>query len=120
VKRISSKVVHASLVAGVFTGVIFPVETKSQSISITADVFNLFNLRAVVRRGQNYTLRPVEPITTDPKGARVSSSRIDPSKIQAADGEERPFDDTDRNRSFGSPLEYQAPLTLRLGIKSTF
>lgn len=95
-------------------------QTKTQSISVTADLFNLLNLKAVVRRGQNYTLRPVEPITNDPQGAKVSSSRIDPTKIQAADGEERPFDDTDRNRSFGSPLEYQAPLTLRLGLKSTF
>jgi hypothetical protein len=50
----------------------------------------------------------------------VSPTRIDPTKIQAADGETRAFDDTDRNRSFGSPLEYQPPLTIRLGLKSTF
>jgi outer membrane receptor protein involved in Fe transport len=99
------------------------LQTKNQTLSFTFDVFNLFNFQAVTRRGEDYTLRPVEPIT----GAAAASAfvagdkkNIDPTKIQASDGDTRPFDNTDKNRSFGAPLEYQEPVTIRFGVKSTF
>ncbi|HET6149181.1 MAG TPA: TonB-dependent receptor [Polyangia bacterium] len=100
------------------------LQTKNQTFAITADIFNLFNQQAVTRRSQNYTFRPVRPITGDAaKNPFVPGSNnkvIDPTRIQAADGDARAFDDTDRDRTFGAPLEYQDPITIRFGVKSTF
>lgn len=99
------------------------LQTKSQTLSFTADVFNLFDFQAVTRRGERYTIRPVLPITGDStKDVFVGGDKknIDPTKVQAADGTARPFDNTDKDRSFGAPLEYQDPITFRLGVKSTF
>jgi outer membrane receptor protein involved in Fe transport len=100
------------------------LETKNQSLSLTMDVFNLFDFQAVTRRGEDYTLRSAQPITNS---AAVKSpflngdtKTIDPTKIQPSDGDARPFDSTDRDRSFGAPLEYQQPVTVRFGVKSTF
>jgi outer membrane receptor protein involved in Fe transport len=99
------------------------LQTKTQTLAVTFDVFNLFDLQAVTRRGETYTLRPVEPIT----GASATSpfvdgnrKNIDPTKIQASDGDTRPFDNTDKDRTFGAPLQYQDPITIRFGVKSTF
>ena len=101
------------------------MKTEKQTLAFTADVFNLFNLRAVIRRGTTYTLRAVQPIQGEAaKNPYVDGDRrnIDPGLIQAADEEAamRPFEPSDKSRTFGAPLEYQAPITLRVGVKSTF
>lgn len=98
-------------------------ETKNQTVAVTCDVFNLFNFQAVTRRGETYTLRSVNPIT----GAAASNAfvngdkkNVDPSLIHPSDDDPRPFDSTDKNRSFGAPLSYQQPISMRFGIKTTF
>jgi outer membrane receptor protein involved in Fe transport len=98
------------------------LETKDQTLSLTADIFNLFNFQAVTAVNQTYTLRPVEPITgPNANNPYVNGNRkfIDPNLIQASDGA-GPFTNADRNRAFGSPTAYQQPITMRLGIKATF
>lgn len=98
-------------------------ETKDQSFSVTADVFNLFNFQAVVRRGQDYTLRSVDPITgaaTRNPYVNGNKKNIDPALIHPSDGDPRPFDATDKDRSFGAPLQYQDPISIRFGVKTTF
>jgi len=84
----------------------------------------VFNQQAVTRRSQNYSFRPVLPITGDaaknPFVPGTNNKTIDPTRIQAADGDSRPFDNTDKDRTFGAPLEYQDPITIRFGVKSTF
>lgn len=95
-------------------------ESPTKTLAITVDVFNLFNFQAEVDRSQRYTIRPVEPITGKEASDVVTNNRIDPNEIQAADGDPRPFSDDDRWRAFGAPVRYQAPLTLRFGIKGTF
>lgn len=97
------------------------LQTKNQSIAFTADIFNLFNFQSVVRVSQNYTFRSVQPILGNAaKDPYVNGNKrqIDPTKITAADGE--PFTDADRDRTFGAPLQYQDPITLRFGVRSTF
>lgn len=99
------------------------LQTKHQTLAVTFDVFNLFDFQAVTRRGETYTLRPVEPIQgADAQNPFVNGDKknIDPTKIQASDGDARPFDNTDKSRTFGAPLEYQDPITIRFGVKSTF
>lgn len=98
-------------------------QTRKQKLSLTLDVFNLFNFAAVVRTGEDYSLREVEPITgADAKNPFVNGNNrnIDPTKIRPADGQPRPFGEQDRSRRFGAPLEYQDPITLRFGLKEEF
>lgn len=102
------------------------LQSKNKTVSVTGDVFNLFNLRAVVRRGQTYTLRAVRPITGDAakNPFRNGPKDIDPELITPSDADPaeraRPFEDRDKDPTFGAPLEYQAPIMVRIGIKSTF
>jgi hypothetical protein len=95
-------------------------ESPTKTVAITLDVFNLFNFQAVAERSQRYTIRPVEPITGRDVKDVVTNNTIDPMAIQAADGDPRAFQAADRWRAFGAPTRYQAPLTLRFGIKGTF
>jgi outer membrane receptor protein involved in Fe transport len=96
------------------------LQTKNQTLSITADIFNLFNFQAVTRVEQEYTFRPVLPITgSAAQNPFAGSKTIDPARIQSADGGGA-FTAADRNRAFGAPTEYQQPTTIRFGVKSTF
>ena len=95
-------------------------ETKNQTLAVTADIFNLFNFQAVTRRGQDYTFRSVNPITGSAASSVTDKKNIDPALLKPTDGEARPFDATDKNRSFGAPLEYQQPISIRFGLKTTF
>jgi outer membrane receptor protein involved in Fe transport len=99
--------------------------TKSQTLSFTVDVFNLFNFQEVIQTNESYTYRSVEPITgaaTNRAFINGDPRRIDPSRVLASDLDvnPRPFDDSDKNRAFGAPTRYQAPFTVRVGIRSTF
>jgi outer membrane receptor protein involved in Fe transport len=97
------------------------LRTEKQTFAVTCDIFNLLNIRTLRRNSERYTTRPVEPITGVPKGtALLNSKTIDPTLIQPADGEARPFDDTDKLPGFGAPTSYLEPISLRFGIKSTF
>lgn len=98
-------------------------QTKATTLQVTADIFNLFNFQAVVRRDQTYTLRAVRAIQGDDAKDPFTDKKnkvIDPSRIPADDGDERPFEASDRNRSFGAPLEYQEPISMRFGVKGMF
>ena len=80
----------------------------------------------MIRRGTRYTGRPVLPIEGDAaKDPYVDGDRrrIKPELITPADQDpteqRRPFEERDRELTYGAPLEYQAPITLRVGLKST-
>jgi outer membrane receptor protein involved in Fe transport len=97
--------------------------TEQRSWAVSVDIFNLLDLRGVTSRGQRYTARPVDPITgAAAQGPFVNGDRrfIDPGRIRPTDGDARPFDETDRSRTFGAPLAYQEPLSIRFGLRSTF
>lgn len=97
------------------------LRTESQSIAVTCDIFNLFNIRTLRRQSERYTNRAVDPITgVSVDDARTDARTIDPTLIQPADGEPRPFEASDRFQAFGAPTEYLEPISLRFGIRSTF
>jgi hypothetical protein len=99
------------------------LHSEKQSVSFTVDIFNLLNSRGVTNVGQRYTARGVEPITgVDANNPFVNGDPryIDPARIRPTDGDSRPFDETDRTRAFGAPTQYQEPLSLRIGLTSTF
>jgi outer membrane receptor protein involved in Fe transport len=99
------------------------LRTEKETFAVTCDIFNLFNIRSLRRRGERYTTRAVEPITGVSKDNALldgDEKTIDPALILPADGDARPFDDTDRTRSFGAPTDYMEPISLRFGVKATF
>jgi outer membrane receptor protein involved in Fe transport len=99
------------------------LQSENRTLAVTLDAFNLLNFTAVVNRSQRYTTRDVQPITgSAAENPFVNGDRrqVDPALIEPADGDPRPFDETDRSRAFGAPTAYQEPLTLRFGIKATF
>jgi hypothetical protein len=107
--------VHASL--GIW-------QSKTNSISVTADVFNLFNFQAVTRTSQRYTVAFVNPVQdpsarSNPYVSGQDKKVIRDEIITTTDGTKF-SNETDRNPNFGQPTSYQEPLTLRLGLRTTF
>jgi hypothetical protein len=97
------------------------LRTEKQTFAVTCDIFNLFNIRTLRGTSERYTNRAVEPITgVSADAARLNDKTIDPTLVAPADGDARPFDATDVSRSFGAPVNYLEPISLRLGIRSTF
>lgn len=83
---------------------------KDQVVTVSADVFNLFNFQAVTAVDENYTFSEARPIDqgtpadlgnlTDPSGSPLPSSAINPN--------------------FGRATAYQSPRSIRLGARITF
>jgi hypothetical protein len=99
------------------------LRTPKQTVQFTVDVFNLFNFQAITKISETYTSRPVQPIVgPDATNPFVNGNRkqIDPTKIQASDGELPAFSSADRALAFGSPTVYQDPITIRFGVKGSF
>ncbi|NVJ27363.1 TonB-dependent receptor [Myxococcus sp. AM011] len=91
--------------------------SKDSVVSVTLDVFNLFNFQGVNTVDQTYTLRNVAPI------ANGKPSDL-PGNVTWQEGEERdePFGtvDGDTNPNFKNPTSYQPPRQMRLGVRYTF
>ncbi|NTX37995.1 TonB-dependent receptor [Myxococcus sp. CA033] len=91
--------------------------SKDSVISVTLDVFNLFNFQGVSTVDQTYTLLSVAPI---PNGKPSDL----PGNVTWQEGEERtePFGsvDGDVNPNFKNPTSYQPPRQMRLGVRYTF
>jgi outer membrane receptor protein involved in Fe transport len=99
-------------------------QSKTNSISITADVFNLFNFQAITAQSQSYTLSNVSPITdagqqSSPYLPGRDKQEINPDFIKGAPGQPA-FTAAQRNPNFGQPTAYQDPLTIRIGLRTTF
>jgi len=87
--------------------------SKSSTLGVTMDVFNIFNFQAAIARDQRYTNSDVSPCA---KGGTV------PTCIKhSAPGDTTPFDPTTEvNPNYGKPTAYQAPRQFRFGAKVTF
>jgi hypothetical protein len=86
---------------------------RGSALTISMDVFNLFNFQGATRLDETYTTADVLPI---PDG--TTADLKDPKKLRRANGS--PFDPNARNPHFGKPMEYQAPRQLRFGARVTF
>jgi len=80
---------------------------KGTALSLTVDVFNLFNFQGITARDQRYTTTAVLPIT--------SGSLSD---LKNADGSA--FDTATVNPNYGRAVAYQPPRIFRFGVKGTF
>jgi outer membrane receptor protein involved in Fe transport len=80
---------------------------KESNLSVSMDVFNVFNFQAAVARDQTYTLDSVLPV---PDGTRA-----DLAKLKNIDG-----NPVTKNPNFGNVIAYQPPRQFRFGAKVTF
>lgn len=99
------------------------LQTDTQTVAVTCDIFNLLDIRTVRNTSERYTNRDVEPISgvsTEDALVKGDPRVINPALIRASDGDPRPFDETDVSRSFGAPSAYSDPISFRLGVKATF
>ncbi|MDI1449995.1 TonB-dependent receptor [Polyangium sp. 6x1] len=98
---------------------------KDSTLSVSLDVFNLFNFQAETSRDESFTyanVRPIEggiPSDLPDKGetACVTSPGC---RYRLVNFDGSPFDPADRNPSYGSPTSYQSPRTIRMGMRLTF
>jgi len=84
--------------------------TDSFSLTITAEVFNLFNFQAVTSRSERYTNADVNPI---PGGTKEDlDALVDIEGTNLIEGDLV-------NPNFGNPTSYQRPRTFRFGIRGS-
>jgi len=98
---------------------------KSSTLSVTIDVFNLFNFQGETARDENFTRAPVRTIKNGSAGdlptksdAACASATNCSYKLMNFDGS--PFDPANINPNYGSPAAYQNPRNVRLGMRLTF
>ncbi|MFY0525107.1 TonB-dependent receptor domain-containing protein [Archangium gephyra] len=88
--------------------------SKTNVISLTMDVFNIFNFQGITAVDQIYTNVAVLPIEGGKANGELTADQV----TRAADG--KPLADVDRNLNYGKPTQYQQPRQIRLGLKYTF
>jgi len=90
---------------------------KDSQLTISMDVFNLFNFQEVDAVDQEYTSADVLPCVN---GTRDALEPSDPTQtcLKYTDGST--FDIRDKNPNFGNPERYQAPRSFRFGARVTF
>lgn len=84
---------------------------KDSQLTISMDVFNMFNFQAANAIDTIYTTSDVLPCVD---GAVEDLETC----LRYTDGS--PFDPADKNPNFGNPTGYQAPRTFRFGARVTF
>lgn len=89
---------------------------KAQAVELTVDVFNLFNFQAATAVDEIYTEADVEPLREGE--CKGTCSEADLAKVKQSDG--TAFDPAAVNPNYGLPLAYQAPRTVRLGLRWSF
>lgn len=83
---------------------------KESTLSLTMDVFNLFNFQAVTATDERYTASDVAPV--------VDGTREQLGALTHQDG--TPLDPSEINKNFGNPTSYQSPRSFRFGARVTF
>jgi hypothetical protein len=79
-----------------------------QTVSITMDIFNVFNFQQIAARDQRYTASSVSPVT---RGGLANLTNLDGTPFDAA---------TQKNPNFGKATAFQPPRVFRFGLKANF
>ncbi len=100
--------------------------TGNYTLSLTLDVFNLFNFQQVTDVDQTFTTAEVKPIELNGKPSDVDSC-LTPGNpacriYLASSTAENPvtISASDLNPNFKRPIAYQAPRSIRFGLKLSF
>jgi hypothetical protein len=91
-------------------------------VTVSADIFNLFNFHAVTARDQAFTEADVDPISEEQQKdsefqALTNEEKLRQLQYEGASGE---FDSADINPNFKNVTAYQSPRSVRFGIRVTF
>lgn len=99
--------------------------TKDNVLQVSVDIFNMFNFAAVTAVDETFTNTDVAPVQvaagTNPQQAICiagSDPKCKASALHSADG--TPLTLADLNTNFKNAAQYQAPLTVRFGVRVTF
>ncbi|XXX71598.1 TonB-dependent receptor [Sorangium sp. So ce134] len=87
---------------------------KDSELTVSMDVFNIFNFQAVVAVDQRYTTANVNPCVD----GTVEDLERDPTCVTTMDGQ--PLRPEAKNPNFGKPTQYQTPRQFRFGARVTF
>ncbi|HYO59237.1 TonB-dependent receptor [Archangium sp.] len=89
--------------------------SKTNVVSLSVDVFNLFNFQGVTAVDQTFTNQAVLPI----EGGKAEGELTEnPGQVTKVNG--KPLAESERNLNFNNPTQYQTPRQIRLGLKYTF
>ena len=89
---------------------------KNQVVSVTLDVFNLFNFQTATRVDESYTFEEVIPVKDGTEADLPTEDS--PGNVRRTSGGLLQYSEV--NQNFRQPKEYQAPRQLRFGIRYTF
>jgi hypothetical protein len=91
--------------------------SKDSLVTLSVDVFNIFNLQGILGRDQTYTQADVNPLR--PSECTGGCTAADLPKVTYA-GTTDVLDPNDINPNFKNVTSYQAPRSIRFGAKVTF
>ena len=91
---------------------------KGHNVEVTLDVFNLFNFQSATLADESYTFDDVNPLQNCAATSTDSCTRADLGKVQTVDGTDLPEESI--NPNFGQPKQFQAPRTVRFGLRWSF
>ncbi|MFZ5443833.1 MAG: TonB-dependent receptor [Myxococcota bacterium] len=101
--------------------------SKDNVVQFTADVFNMFNFQAVTAVDQTITNSDVLPFQTTDKDPQKAACLAGTDQPQCADGLTtiqtsalEPLTREELNSNFKQPTAYQAPISVRFGIRFSF
>jgi hypothetical protein len=99
--------------------------TEDTTAEFTVDVFNVFNFQAATKIDERYTLTSVAPIRggsrSDLAGCKGGAGACNVTHTNPSQGPVgTPIGAGDVNPNFGRAVQYQDPLTVRLGARVTF
>jgi hypothetical protein len=94
---------------------------KNQVVSVTLDVFNLFNFQTATRVDESYTFESILPLkggTPADLPTATSPGRI---RLNTGNPEDEEYLTAEKvNPNFRQPNQYQAPRQFRFGVRYTF
>ncbi len=85
----------------------------TQNLTVSIDVFNLFNFQTVTSINETYTRSDVQPI---PDGTRAQL----PGSLHTSTSNVDTIKPSEVNPDFGKPTSYQTPRYLRFGLRTEF
>jgi hypothetical protein len=100
---------------------------KDSVVTLSMDIFNVFNFQAADRIDSNYTAVDVLPLSNPDITKLCEEGATKEQKAAAIDANLKRSDTTtafdptsEKNPNFGNPNRYQPPRTFRFGAKVTF
>ncbi|WP_437651161.1 TonB-dependent receptor [Sorangium sp. So ce362] len=91
--------------------------SKDSQLTVSMDVFNIFNFQQIVAVDQRYTTANVNPCV-DGTPEDLESGPGKSTCVTTMDG--KPLAENAKNPNFGKPTQYQTPRQFRFGARVTF